>query len=437
MITTTPFTTLASCLAAVHFCLLIPSSFAGNAIFIHPDGAGVSAWTALRFFKAGPDGKIAWDSFEHSSPYTGHLKDCLVSTSNGGATTHAYGVKVAADSFGMDGAKEISSLSGFNGSILHEAIAHGKATGLVNSGHICEPGTAAFAAQSPSRSDTDSIAAQVVSSGVDVILSGGERYLLPEGIQGRHGPGARKDKRNLIQEAKNNGYTIVYNRDELLAINPAKTTRLLGVFAHDHTFHDLPEEILTATNKPLYQPSAPTLAEMTRIAAAILQQSKNGFLLIVEEEGSDNFGNANNAAGLLEALNRADDAMAVALHIAKNSPDTLVLTASDSNAGGPQVVCHPLGSSAAFTPNGHLPTRMDNAAPLDGINGFASKPFLSAPDKSGQQFTFGIAWASYIDVAGDIVAKASGYHANQLPKVTDNTDVYRLLYLALFDKTPE
>lgn len=416
------------------FSPLLPAAFAGNAIFVHPDGAGVSAWTALRMVKAGPDGRIAWDDFDRAAPYTGHMKDSLVATSNGGATSHAYGVKVVSDSFGMDGTQRIASLSKFDGSIVHEAMLRDKRTGLVNSGHLCEPGTAAFAARSPSRKDTDLIAAEIISSGVDVLLAGGERYLLPVGTAGRHGIGVRKDGRNLVEEAKAAGYTVVYNRDELLAIDPNSTSRLLGVFAHDHTFNDKPEEILAATGLPLYSPDAPTLAEMTRVAAEILKRGDQGFLLIVEEEGSDNFGNVNNAKGLLEALHRADDAIAVAMNIAKETPGTLVLTAADSNAGGPQVVCHPLGSKTAFKPGDKLPGRMNNAAPLDGVDGFIGKPFLSAPDKSGQQFAFGIAWSSYIDVAGDIVAKSFGAHADQLPAVTDNTDIYRMLYLALFDK---
>lgn len=394
----------------------------------------MAAWSALRLRDVGPDGRLAWDGFERMGIYTGHMKDGLVATSNGGATSHAYGVKVASSSFGMDGERRIASLSGFDGSILHEAMAAGKRTGLVNSGHICEPGTAAFVSRSPSRANTDLIAADVVTSGVDVILSGGERYLLPEGVQGRHGTGVRKDGRNLIAMAEAKGYKVVYTRDELLAVNTADTPKLLGIFADEHTFNDSSEEILKATGKPTYAPDAPTVAEMTRVALDILKRGDSGFFLVTEEEGSDNFGNANNAAGLMDALHRADAAVRVGLDAMTDQEDMLVVTAADSEAGGPQVVCHPLGSKEAFDPEHALPGRMNNAAPLDGETGFLGKPFLSAPDKTGQRFAFGIAWASYIDVAGGIVAKASGHHADRLPLVTDNTDIYRLMYLALFEK---
>lgn len=406
---------------------------AGSVIFIHPDGAGVNSWGAARLLHKGPDSPLAWDTFERTAIYTGNMKDTLVSTSHGGATSHAYGVKVVADSFGMDGTEPIQSLSGFDGSIMDEAMAAGLRTGLVNSGHICEPGTAAFVAPSPSRQDQERIAADVIASGVNVILSGGEKFLLPEGVEGRHGPGRRTDGRDLIAEAREAGYTVVFTRDELLAIDPGAIDKLLGVFAWAHTFHDKPEEILAASGQPLYEPDAPTLKEMTMAAVDILNRDP-GFLLVVEEEGSDNFGNANNAPGLLEALGRADDAIGYALTMARSIPDLQVITAADSDGGGAQVVCQALGQIPGFATDRALPGRMANAAPLDGRNGFLSRPFESAPDKAGNTFPFGIAWASFIDVAGGIAAKASGHHADRLPPLTDNTDIYRMMYLALFGK---
>ena len=46
----------------------------------------------------------------------------LTMSSNGGATTHAFGFKVQAeDSFGQDGSRSITALSGYRGSIMREA----------------------------------------------------------------------------------------------------------------------------------------------------------------------------------------------------------------------------------------------------------------------------------------------------------------------------
>jgi alkaline phosphatase len=89
---------LAASLAAV---LGGPGSVAGqevgSAIFFHPDGMGVNYWGAVRMRFVGPDGRLNWDRLPHLAVYTGHMKDALTATSHGGATVHAYGVKVKAN----------------------------------------------------------------------------------------------------------------------------------------------------------------------------------------------------------------------------------------------------------------------------------------------------------------------------------------------------
>lgn len=158
-------------------------------IFFHPDGTGLNHWNALRMLEKGPDGELNWDKLPAMAVYAGHTKDSFTGTSHGGATIHAYGVKVQADSYGLDGRAEITAASGQKASIAEEAMANGRAVGLIQSGHIAEPGTGAFVASVERRNDTDGIAKQVIASGAAVIMAGGERFLLPEGTQGRHGPG--------------------------------------------------------------------------------------------------------------------------------------------------------------------------------------------------------------------------------------------------------
>lgn len=117
----------------------------GNVIFIHPDGTSPSHWGATRFFHYGPDGRLNWDQMNHSSIYLGHMKNQLTGTSNAGAVTHATGVKVRADSFGLDEAGQpVTAASGKRETIMQAAIAQGYGTALINSGIISEPGTGAL-----------------------------------------------------------------------------------------------------------------------------------------------------------------------------------------------------------------------------------------------------------------------------------------------------
>jgi alkaline phosphatase len=402
----------------------------GSVIFVHPDGAGVSAWSATRIFKVGPDSMLNWDRLEHMGVYRGHMKNSMGATSHGGATSHAYGVKVAWDSYGMDGTEPLVSLSGKPFSILREAREAGLATALVNSGHIAEPGTGVFAASAPDRQLVDTISLQVIESGTDIIFGGGEELLLPRGVMGRHGfEGTREDGLNLIQRAQELGYTVIYTREELLDL-PSDTRRVLGVFAPYHTFLDASEEYLQEHDLPLYEAGAPTVAEMTEVALRLLESGGHRFLLVVEEEGSDNFANSNNAIGTLTALSRADDALGVALEFVQENPGTLLITTADSDAGGMQVL--PIRNAVPNVEKRALPPQTRNGAPLDGVQGTGGNPFMSMPDRAGARWPFGIAWASLDDDLGGIVARAHGLNAELLPPSVDNTDIYRMMYATLF-----
>ncbi len=407
----------------------------GNVIFIHPDGSGVQHWAACRMLNAGPDGEINWDKLPEMGVYRGHMKDGLTSTSHGGATTHAYGVKVLADSYGMDGTEELTSLSGFQGSIMAEAIEKGKPVGIVNSGHIGEPGTGAFLASVPQRGMKREIAQQVMESGAEVIMCGGEELLLPTGVKGFHGAeGKREDERNLIEEAKEHGYTVVYTREQLKEVDPTQVERILGVFAAGDTYNDYTDAELGVLGLPHYNPEAPTVGEMLEVALQILSRQDENFLLVLEEEGSDNFSNYNNATGALEAMTRADAAVGVALDFVKENPDTMIITAADSDAGGLQLHCPPPSyrQPGDFEPDRSLDYWMRNGAPLDGQTGQGGVPFLAAPDANGARHVFGIAYAGYSDFAGGILSKAAGLNAEKLGNNVDNTDVYRMMYLTLF-----
>jgi alkaline phosphatase len=395
----------------------------GNVIFIHPDGTSASHWGAARMLYLGPDGRLNWDQMSHLAVYLGHMKNQLTGTSNAGAVTHATGVKVNADSFGLNEAfQPVVAFSGQPETIMQEAIATGKGTAIINSGMIHEPGTGAFVAKAANRREFAEITKQIVLSGVDVIMGGGEMWYLPKGTAGRHTTAEqsqRQDGINLIEEAKQKGYTVIYTRDELLQL-PANTQKVLGIFAADDTYNDAPEEELKKQNLPLYVPTAPTVS-----------QNSKGFFVVLEEEGSDNFCNFNHAAGCIQAIKHADDAVGVAMKFIEKNPNTLLVTAADSDAGGLEVVGV---TEKDFPLNQPLPEKGENGSPWDGKEGTATLPFVSAPDKQGKRFPFAIAWAGLGDFTGSIVAKAHGFNSELLPNTVDNTDIYKLMYRTLFGK---
>ena len=171
---------------------------------------------------------------------------------------------------------------------------------------------------------------------------------------------------------------------------------------------------------------------MTDAALAVFQRIGKRFLLVVEEEGTDNFANNNNASGVFEAFRRADAAIGVARRYLAAHPDTLLLTAADSDASGLQIIGlgdEKHGQAAPAVPKA---TRLGN--PIDGIHGTGTEAFVSAPDRAGRRFWFGVAWSSSSDMVGGIVARAAGLNAERLPVSVDNTGIYDLMWETLFGR---
>ncbi|NJM05394.1 alkaline phosphatase [Candidatus Gracilibacteria bacterium] len=473
----------------------------GNVVFFHPDGTGANHWAAGRIYWDGPDALSRWDQMPHMALYRGHMMNQLTGTSNGGATVHAFGHKVdGRGSFGQDSDDEvvrsIRALSGFNGSIMREAAAAGHPVGVVNDGDVAEPGTGAFLAEVADRDESNTIALQMLNgrpgsndSDPAVILGGGEAFFLPVGtprctsaitpdcvvhvdpVSGA--TASREDGRNLIREASADGWTVIRTRAEFDALwqriqsDSSFAPKVLGLFAADDIFNDVPEERLISagmvnpaiaasdkrSNLVLFgdRPGTlgfnpPTAAEMTTMALAILERRSQvagrPFLLVTEVESTDNFGNQNNAIGTLTGLRHADQTIGAAQVFQARVPNTLILTAADSDAGGMQIVSPPgtdeVGnvSTVASNPTGDNAQRVN--IPMDGHYGRGTHPFTAAPDALGNAMMFAVQWTGQPDTSGGIISRAQGRNAELLQTTFsgrfDSTDVYRMMYLTLFGR---
>lgn len=400
----------------------------GSAIFLHPDGMGGNTWSALRLREVGPDGRLNWDRLPQLAVYIGPMSDSVNASSNGGATTHAYGVRARLDSFGLVEDKAPVAASGKPMSLLREAQAAGKAVALVNSSSLTEPGTAAFIAQVANRDDEAEIASQLLAAKPEVMLGGGEMFFLPKGVKGRHGQGVREDGRNLVEEARKLGYHVVFTADELAAL-PADASPVLGLFADEQTFNEASEADLAAKGLPPFKPEAPRFDVMVEAALARIKRDPEGYLLVGNEEASDNLSGENNVSGTLEAAAGADRAIGIALREAASNPQLTVLVASDSDNGGMNATSDDLDDPEDLPRP--LPARTANGSMLSSNGG---EPYLSAPDARGMRQPYYIVWASDSDMAGGTLARGIGPGAELIRGSIDSTVIYRALYLGLFGR---
>jgi alkaline phosphatase len=418
-----------------------------SAILFNVDGAGQAHWMAARWAEVGPDGHLNWDRLPHVADYRNHVRDILVTGSNSGCTAHAYGVKVMQPSLGSDSGQPLRALSGKTLSIVEEAQAAGKSVALLNTADLTEAGTGAFLGhfgvpgkvlsygKDMVEKQSLVVAKQMIEARPEVILAGGEVYLLPKGTKGRFGAeGKRTDGVNLVERAKELGFRIVYDRDELAAL-PPDTKRVLGIFAANLMFNEDSEEGFAKSGAPLVPPGVPDIADLTAAALKIVSRNPKGFLMVVNDETMDNLSDHFNSQAVLKSLRVADKAIGMMADHVKSNPRTLLLLTADASSGGFALYGR-LPGPARMVTGAKLPERDPvTGAPIDGARGTGSEPFLAAPDRNGHRLPFATAWVSGIDLAGNVLVRGAGHRAELVRGSLDNTDVYRVLYAALFGVT--
>ncbi len=294
-----------------------------NVIVLIADGCSSEQYTLARWFQGEP---LALDEILTGGVQT-YISDSVIADSAPASTAFATGVRTSDNFIGI-GPKPGTLRPDLEPSedlryrplatVLEGARLRGKATGVVVTSRVSHATPAAYMAHIPSRKLEEDIMEQVVYQNVDVVLGGGQDYLLPLSEQGR-----RSDGENLVAVLQARGYSFVENRSGLEAV---KSGRVFGAFARG----PLAAEI----DRPQTCPQEPTLEEMTRKAIELLSSDPDGFFLLVEGSQIDWACHANDPAHLLSDLLMFDKAVRVVLEFAKGHGNTLVLAFSDHNTGG-------------------------------------------------------------------------------------------------------
>jgi alkaline phosphatase len=382
---------------------------AKNVIFIVGDGMSAAARQAGRLNVAGLDR----DLFMNDMPFAGlqHTSsaDAVVTDSAAAGTSFATGVKTFNGAIGVDAqGNRVTTL-------LEQAKAAGKATGLVTTAQVTDATPAAFGAHVRDRAQQSEIARQFLEqSKPDVILGGGEDRWFPPGNPGffpdapAQDPteGSSSDRGNLVQRARQLGYDVVHTPT---ALRQADGPKLLGLFANEEMFQQRPEGA-----GDVYDPvvSLPTMATK---ALQVLSRHDEGFFLLLEEEAIDEFAHNDNGRRVLQAMNQLDRTVAIAKDFALRHPDTLVVVTGDHETGG-------------LTVEGPD----DPAVPDESGDGISEEdgPF----DVAGSDLQFVIDWTTAGHSAVDIPVTAMGPGAQRFTGIYENTFVHDAMLTAMLGR---
>ncbi|XP_073512187.1 alkaline phosphatase-like [Phyllobates terribilis] len=328
---------------------------ARNLILFLGDGMGISTITAARILRGqmkgdpGESSRLEMETFPYVALSKTYNTDSQVPDSAGTATAFLCGVKTNKGIVGLSAAAKLGSCNTSRGhevdSILKWAKAAGRSVGLVTTTSITHATPAAAYAHSADRqwfSDAElpadaarqgcrDIAWQLIHNiaDIEVILGGGRKYMYPSGTPDVERPlepganGTRQDGQDLVRlwyqkkpPAKVSRY--IYNRTQLMEIDPRNVDYLMGLFAPV----DLPYELLKNTS------SAPALSEMVFVAIQILQKNPRGFFLLVEGGRIDHAHHAGQASLALHEAVELDRAVGLASTLTSEE-DTLTLVTAD------------------------------------------------------------------------------------------------------------
>jgi alkaline phosphatase len=435
---------------------------AKNVIFFLGDGMGPVTVTASRIFKYGEAGQLNMEKLPRTARVRTYSFDAQTTDSAPSMAAYMTGVKMrnevvsmSADTVATEPSTDKSvtpnvgsainnCASSGNGlavpTILEQAIAKGKGTGVVTTARLTHATPAVTYAHICNRNAEYDIARQAVpggvgynaalgTSGIDVLLGGVSYFWRP--FDSVKMPKGRPDGRDLVAELQSKGYVSV---SDLTSLNAAPASgKLVGLFDQAMSQGQMSYEL---DRDPALEPS---LAQMTTKAIDILSKNPSGYFLMVEGGRIDHALHGSNAKRALTDTIAFDDAIKAALDKVDLTNTLVVVTADHDHTMAFNGYSHKGNDILGKT------TDVKTKKPVLAADG---KPFttlvfgnggtprktarddLTNVDTSGNkdyQQEVGVQLSSETHGGGDVMLFATGAGSNVFKGSIDNTRVFGML----------
>ncbi len=271
-----------------------------NVILMIADGTGLSQISSSQFYNSKPSN---YERFKTIGLIKTSSASDLITDSAAGATAFSAGVKT------YNGAIGVNNDTIAVPTILEELEARGYDTGIIATSTITHATPASFYAHVKYRKMEDEIASDLASSKVDFFAGGGVNFFTN-----------RVDKREVINELKENGFEIDTNRlNRSLKISKNKRYGFL----------------LNSGGMPrMLDGRGSFLYDATNLGIQRLSLNKKGFFLMVEGSQVDWGGHNNDAEYLISELIDFDTVIGQVLDYAEKDGSTLVIVTADHETGG-------------------------------------------------------------------------------------------------------
>ncbi|NMC04537.1 MAG: hypothetical protein GYA24_04960 [Candidatus Lokiarchaeota archaeon] len=355
-----------------------PGTANTSVILLIGDGMGPNQMQLGKLVEYGPGVNASFDRFPYKT---------TVSTANvdGGVTDSAAGATAIGTGTRTSNGRLATSTRGQNlTTILEIAKQKGYATGLIAICELTHATPAAFASHQPSRGTYPEIAADMVRSGVDVMLGGGWGV----DMFGPH-----------VANMQANGYAYATNKTQLAAMS---TTPALGLFASGG---------MPKTQAYTDASTVPTLLEMVEKGIELLNSTGKPFFLMIEESFIDSGGHGNDPVMVAHEMIMLDKVVNHTLDFAIADGHTQVLLTADHETGGLQI----LGTGLMTGPLPH--------------------PSLTVAENTLRRTTRAsqaqVSWSTGGHTSIKVVLAGYGPYTSQIPNARFNIDTFSLMRMAI------
>lgn len=289
------------------FILLVVFVFSQkNVILIIGDGFGPTAHTLARKVL---NKKLSFDQDIIGTVQT-HSYNQLITDSSSSATAYACGIKTINGFVGVDHTqKRVKNL-------IEAAHEKGMLTGIVTSTSVQHATPASFLVHHYTRQEYEVLAELEAKTNVSLLIGGGRKFFIPTNLGG-----TRRDGRNIIEEIKKRGISVLQSTEEFMRSNFK-----LPTFAFLDSEH-MPYEIDR-------NPNQPSLLEVTRKALSALKGHPKGFFLMIEAGRIDHAFHGNDAGSAIREIGQMDQVYEFIRNFVKNEKNTILLATADHETSG-------------------------------------------------------------------------------------------------------
>lgn len=267
-----------------------------NVIYLIGDGMG---FYHLEKAKNERNITLTMDTFDYQGESRTRSYSSSVTDSAAGGTALATGTRTYNGAIGVYLFDPLNAFS-YPKNLTELFMESGKLTGVITTDENSGATPASFSAHSSDRGNTEDITEDQMKSGIDIIW-GAANGVATKG------------------DAESNGFTYITTYDEMMALEEG--SRSFAQFTNSLWTLEQSDE------------STPNLEQMTEKAIDLLDDTDEGFFLMIEGAHIDKHSHSNEDANMIEALEEFDKTVEYVLDYAKQDGETLVVITADHETG--------------------------------------------------------------------------------------------------------